>query len=62
MQDDIFFNTKEKPKKMVNKLKNILTFFEERKAYNDTINKKTKEINSIRNQMNKIAEKKGFSK
>lgn len=47
-------------KKMVNKLKNILTFFEERKAYNDTINKKTKEINSIRNQMNKIAEKKGF--
>lgn len=60
MQDDIFFNTKEKPKKMVNKLKNILTFFEERKAYNDTINKKTKEINSIRNQMNKIAEKKGF--
>ena len=47
---------------MVNKLKNILNFFEERKAYNDTITKKEKEIKSIQNQMNKIAEKKGFSR
>lgn len=62
MRDDIFFDTNAKPKKMVNKLKNILNFFEERKAYNDTINKKEKEIKSIRNQMNKIAEKKGFSR
>lgn len=62
MKDEIFFNTNAKPKKMVNKLKNILNFFEERKAYNDTITKKEKEIKSIQNQMNKIAEKKGFSR
>lgn len=62
MKDEIFFNTNAKPRKMVNKLKNILNFFEERKAYNDTITKKEKEIKSIQNQMNKIAEKKGFSR
>lgn len=62
MKDEIFFDTNAKPKKMVNKLKNILNFFEERKAYNDTITKKEKEIKSIQNQMNKIAEKKGFSR
>ena len=58
MKDEIFFDTNAKPRKMVNKLKNILNFFEERKAYNDTITKKEKEIKSIQNQMNKIAEKK----
>lgn len=62
MKDEIFFDANAKPKKMVNKLKNILNFFEERKAYNDTITKKEKEIKSIQNQMNKIAEKKGFSR
>ena len=62
MKDEIFFDTNAKPQKMVNKLKNILNFFEERKAYNDTITKKEKEIKSIQNQMNKIAEKKGFSR
>lgn len=62
MKDEIFFDTNAKPRKMVNKLKNILNFFEERKAYNNTITKKEKEIKSIQNQMNKIAEKKGFSR
>ena len=62
MKDEIFFDTNAEPKKMVNKLKNILNFFEERKAYNDAITKKEKEIKSIQNQMNKIAEKKGFSR
>ena len=49
MKDEIFFDTNAKPRKMVNKLKNILNFFEERKAYNDTITKKEKEIKSIQN-------------
>ncbi len=62
MKDEIFFDTNAKPRKLVNKLKNILNFFEERKAYNDTITKKENEIKSIQNQMNKIAEKKGFSR
>lgn len=61
LEDDIFFNKDVTPKKMVNKLKNILQFFEERMAYKDTISKKEKEIKRIKLQMNKIAENKGFS-
>ncbi len=62
MEDGIFFDANAKPQKMVNKLKSILNVFEERKNLTEMITKKEKEIKSIRNQMDKTAEKKGLYK
>ena len=62
MKDNaIFFDDNAQPQNLVKRLKQILKFFEQRKIYSDLINQKEKEINAIRKQMKKTADKKGFS-